>query len=276
MTDFLSTWLERKPNLALPYVSANSYACVSSASTRGAARPDPSDLKQDAGNSVPRTLWNDMEEVNFLMGKPATLAQAVTPVALSDPALLPVTQKGSVNFTVAKVPDYIAAGLTCSPEASPTPPSRTYGKYYASVFRLRIPGSNDAPILLLWQKESGYWNCCMANRSGRSTGRCRAAASGDLAQKTAVTPEATAAESHPDPGLMQRIEKFFDVLLLERDSDLAFSYFAPSAYSCVSLASRNEVKQANGIQNEAEYLSPGPKEVTRRAPAFRAAGTNYQ
>jgi hypothetical protein len=271
VTDFLSTWLvQRKPNLALPYVSANSYACVSSASTRGAAKPDPSDLKQDAGNSVPRTLWNDMEEVNFLMGKPATLAQAVTPVALSDPALLPVTQKGSVNFTVAKVPDDIAAGLTCSPEASPRPPSRMYGKYYASVFRLRIPGSNDAPILLLWQKESGYWQIVAWQidpgvvRDGAVPEPLEIAA-----QKTVVTPEATAAESDPDPGLMQRIEKFFDALLLKRDSDLAFSYFGPSAYSCVSLASRNEVKQADGIQNEAEYLRRDLKEVTRRAPASR-------
>jgi len=269
VTDFLSTWLvQRKPNLALAYVSASGYACFNSALAGGAAETasNSSAAKQRDGNPVPRRLWNDMEEANFLMGKPAILEDAVAPVALSDPAMLPMTQKGAVDFTLAKVPDDIAAGLTCSPAATSTPAPRRYGRYYASVFRLRIPGSTDAPILLLWQKESGYWQIIawqidpIEVRDGQVPETAAIAA-----KETAVRGRSLAVESHADPGLIQRVESFVDVLLIKHDSDSAFSYFAPSAYQCVNPALEPGLKTADGVQSEAEYLRRDLKEVSQHA-----------
>ena len=270
VTDFLSTWLvQRKPNLALAYVSASAYACVNSASAGGAADTAASDLgdaKQAAGNPVPRKLWNDMEEANFLMGRAATLEEAVAPVALSDSALLPMAQKGVVNFTLAKVPDDMAAGLACSPEASSTARPGSYGRYYASVFRLRIPGSTDAPILLLWQKENGHWQIIARQIDPIGVRDGPVPETPAIAgQETAVTRRPAAVANHADPGLMQQVESFFDVLLIKRDSDVAFSYFAPSAYQCVNLALEPRVKTASGVQKEAEYLRRDLKEVAQHA-----------
>jgi hypothetical protein len=260
VTDFLTLWLvQRKPNLALPYVSDTSYACVTS---------NTNSAQQEAGNPVPRTLWDDMEEVNFLMGTPASLAEAVAPVALSNPALLPIAQKGAASFTLVKVPDDIAAGLTCTTEASSQLPPRKYGKYYASLFRLRVPGSDDAPISLLWQKQSGYWQIVARQidptvvRDGPVPEPPEIAA-----EETLVTPEAPAAENHPDPRLMQRVESFFTSLLLKQDADAAFSYFAPSAYACINLALPHGLKPISGVQNEAESLRRDLQEIARRAPA---------
>lgn len=259
VTDFLATWLvQRKPNLALPYISATSYACITSNLNRAS---------KDTGNPVPRTLWNDMEEVNLLMGNPATLAEAIVPVAFSNPALLLIAQKGSVNFTLARVPDDIAADLTCSSEASSTTPPRRYGTSYASVFRLRISGSNDAPILLLWQKEGGHWQI-VARQIDPSVVRDGPVPEPPAiaVQEIEVTPQATTAENHPDPALLQRVEGFFHAFLVRRDSDQAFSYFTPNAYACVNFALANGVKTADNTQSEAHYLRQDLKEVARRAP----------
>jgi hypothetical protein len=270
VNDYLSTWLvQGKPNLALAYVSARSYTCFTSALAAGAGdtASASNDAKQDAGKPVPRKLWNDMEEVNFLLGQPGTLENAVAPVELSDPALLPIAQKGAVNFTLAKVPDDIAANLTCSPEASSTPPSRKYGKYYASVFRLRLPGNTDAPILLLWQKELGYWQI-VARQIDPSVVRDGPVPQAPAleAKETAAATEPPAVETQAAPEMLKRIQSFFDVFLLERNSDLAFSYFAPSAYPCVNLALEPGMKAVSGVPDEASYLRRDLKEVVQHEP----------
>ncbi len=261
VTDFLSTWLvQRKPNLALAYVSAKSYVCVTS---ELAGRAD----KQDVGNPVPRKLWNDMEEANFLIGQPATLEDAVAAVALSNPALLPMAQKSAANFTLAKVPDDIAADLACSPEATSTPPARKYGTYYASVFRLRIPASTDAPILLLWKKESGHWQIISRQIDPVEVRDGPVPETPTIeAEEAAVARGPVAEETPADQDMVQRVQSFFDLLLIKRDFDSAFSYFGPTAYQCVNLALEPGVKTAGGLQDEAKYLRSDLKEITQHAP----------
>ncbi|MEO8727550.1 MAG: hypothetical protein ABI383_15670, partial [Acidobacteriaceae bacterium] len=261
VTDFLSTWLvQGKPNLALAYVSAKSYACVNAGSAGG----DLPDVKQDTGNPVPRRIWNDMEEVNALLGQTPSLEKAVAPVEFSDSALLPLPQKGASSFTLARVPDDIAADTVCSSEASSTRPPRKYGRYYASAFRLRIPGSTDAPLLLIWQKERGYWQI-VGWQIDPSVVRDGPVPDSQLSveQEKALTPSV---ETQADPEMMQRVEGFFDAFLIKRDFDTAFSYFTPSAYQCVNLALEPGEKTAGSVSDEAEYLRSGLKEIVRHAP----------
>ena len=265
VTDFLSTWLvDRKPNLALAYVSAKSYACVTS---ELAASAGSSGNKQDGGNPVPRKLWNDMEETNFLIGQVATLDDAVAAVAVSKPALLPMAQKSTANFTLTKVPDDIAADLACSPEPTSAPPARKYGTNYASVFRLRIPGSTDAPILLLWKKESGHWQIISRQIDPAEVRDGPVPDTPAIeAQEAAVARGPVAEDPHADQDMVQSVQSFFDVLLIKRDFDSAFSYFAPTAYQCVNLALEPGVKTAGNLQDEGEYLRHDLKDITKRAP----------
>jgi hypothetical protein len=265
VNDYLSTWLvQGKPNVALAYVSASSYACSTSAAAAGAADTATNDSKQGAGRRVPPKLWNDMEEVNFLLGRPGTLENAVAPVELSDSALLPVAQKGVVNFTLAKVPDDIAAGLTCSPESTSTPPLRKYGRYYASVFRLRLPGNTDAPILLLWQKELGYWQI-VGRQIDPSVARDEPSQVPAMEAQEAVA-VTKSEEIHADPEVLKQVQDFLNVFLVERNFDAAFSYFASSAYPCANLALEPGVKAASSAPDLASYLRRDLKEIVQDEP----------
>jgi hypothetical protein len=180
---------------------------------------------------------------------------------------LPMAQKGAANFTLAKVPDDIAAGLTCSPVASSTPPPRKYGKYYASVFRLRLARHTDAPILLLWQKERGHWQI-VARQIDPSIVR-----DGLVPQTPAMEAQERAAASGPgskaqaDAAMLKRTQSFFDVLLVKRDFDAAFSYFAPSAYPCVNLALEPGLKTANNMPTEATYLRRDLQQIVQHEHA---------
>jgi hypothetical protein len=157
--------------------------------------------------------------------------------------------------------------MTCSPDAPSTPPSRKYGKYYASVFRLRLPGNTDAPILLLWQKELGYWQI-VARQIDPSVVRDGPVPQAPAleAQETAAATEPSAVETQTDPEMLKRVQGFFDVFLLGRNFDSAFSYFAPSAYSCVNLALAPGAKAVGGVQDEASNLRRDLKEIVQREP----------
>jgi hypothetical protein len=95
--DYLSTWLvEQKPNLAVAYVSAGDYARVESSSGE----------EKKSEDVVPRKLWHDLEETNFVLGNPARLSDAVAPVNLQSRTLLPIERNYAPEFNLLKVPGW--------------------------------------------------------------------------------------------------------------------------------------------------------------------------
>ena len=109
VAEFLSKWLvEKKPNIAVAYFAPRAYACF-----------EPESAKTPAKGPVPRPLWNQMEETNYLLGSPTQLSDAVSPVDVSPLGLTPVAGNANSPYTVAKLPLDLARKFDCAPSGQP-------------------------------------------------------------------------------------------------------------------------------------------------------------
>jgi hypothetical protein len=253
--DYLSTWLvQQKPNLAVAYVSASDYACVESYSAE----------EKNSADVVPRKLWNDLEETNFVLGKPARLSDAVAPVDVQSRALLPIEHKYATEFNLVKVPDDVAAEFNCSEGGAALKPRRKYGTYYGSAFRIKSPKkSTSGSLLLLWRKEQGYWKIVSQQLDP------------GLAEEDSVpdspvrssTLQAPPPETNADPAMIRTTERFFDVLFVKKDDQAAFRFFAPRSYTCVSRIGLGEQRSVSDPTNAAESLRGYLQQIASRSPS---------
>jgi len=252
--DYLSLWLvQRKPNLAVAYISSRAFACVNAEAKR-AGRPTNT-------NTVPHKLWNDLEETNFLLGRPASLTDVIEPVDLMDPAYLPVTNVPKLPFNLVQVPDGIAEELDCSGASEPALPSPKFGMYFGSAFRIKAPEGRGAVLLLIWQKENSFWKIVNIQIDSVNA-------------KNDPVPDETAAEITPspeqgsgEPAMIHRMQDFFDALFVKKDSAKAFLFFAPSACACAGLSLDNAGRKGAGGE-----LREGLKVIARRALAANDLG----
>jgi hypothetical protein len=253
--DYLSTWLvDQKPNLAVAYVSARDYACVESSSGE----------EKKSEDVVPRKLWNDLEETNFVLGKPARLSDAVAPVNLQSRALLPIQHDYAPEFNLVKVPDDVAAEFNCS-EADPAlQPQRKYGTFYGSAFRIKAPKNrNSGSLLLLWRKEQGYWKIVSQQLDP-------GLAEEDSVPDSSLRPskaQAAPTDTNADRAMIRTTQRFFDALFVNRDYEAGFRFFAPSAYACLSVALLPEQRPAGDGASAAESLRRYLQQIASRSPS---------
>lgn len=216
-SDFLSKWLvEKKPNLAVAYFSPRAYACFES----GTFAPTST-------NPVPRKLWNAMEETDYLQGSPSNLSEAIAPIDLAMIGLAPVTTGGTTPFALAKLPLDLARKLDCAAGGAP---ELQASDYYAVAFRLKVPAVSTGSNLFVWQNLDGYWRIIAVQNDV------------ELLNPDAV-PNTTRAEAKPgaatpvaqaDSQMVQSQLDFLQALFVNKNSDAAFGFFSPSAYSCVN------------------------------------------
>lgn len=252
--DYLSTWLVLgKPNLAVAYVSARDYACVES-----------SENERNPGDVVPRKLWNDLEEVNFLLGKPARLSDAVVRVGLKNDALVPIRNKYAAEFDLLKVPDDVAAEFMCSANSPASPPLRRYGTYYGSTFRIKMSGDpGSGSLLLLWRKEQGYWKIVSQQID---PGR----AASDYVPDTApspLQPKPSPIATNVDPEMTRTVNRFFDELFVRKNHDAAFQLIAPSSFACLDDASLSGKRSSGRSASTAESFREELRQVAENSPA---------
>jgi hypothetical protein len=253
--DYLSTWLvEQKPNLAVAYVSARDYACVESSSGE----------EKKSEDVVPRKLWNDLEETNFVLGRPARLSDAVAPVNLQSSAVLPIEHKYAPEFNLVKVPDDVAAEFNCL-EADPgLQPRRKYGTYYGSAFRIKAPKSrNSGSLLLVWRKEQGYWKIVSQQLDSGLAEEDSVPDSPVRSSKLQPRPT----ETNADPAMIRATQRFFKTLFVDRDYEVAFRFFASSAYACLSLGLLPEQRSASHSGSDAEFLRRYLQQIASRSPS---------
>lgn len=253
--DYLSTWLvERKLNLAVAYVSKRDYPCVES--SPGGAK--------GAEKVVPKELWHDMEETNFLLGKVTRLSDAVARVDLEDTALLPIGHKYRAEFTLVKVPDDVAAEFNCAESGPASQPRKKYGTYYGSAFRIKAPNEPRAgSVLLLWRKEQGFWKIIsqQVDAGLAEEDSAPSNAQGSSGPQTAIV------ATNASPTMIRTVHRFLDVLFIKKDADAALHFFAPISYACLNGAASPE-RQPDSHPTDAgavmrEYLG----QIASRSPS---------
>lgn len=253
--DYLSTWLvEQKPNLAVAYVSARDYACVESSSGE----------EKKSEDVVPRKLWNDLEETNFVLGKPARLSDAVARVNLQSRALLPIEHKYAPEFNLVKIPDDVAAEFNCSETDPALQPRRKYGTYYGSAFRIKTPKNpSSGSLLLLWRKEQGYWKIVSQQLDPGLAEEDSVPDSPLRSSKTQAAP----IDTNADVAMIRTTQRFFDTLFVNRDHQAAFRFFALSAYACLSVGLLPEQRSASHGGSAAESLRGYLQQIVSHSPS---------
>lgn len=255
VADFLSTWLvDKKPNIAAAYFAPQSFACVGPDAANGSKSNQP----------VPTRLWNDMEEIQTLVGNPAKLSDAVVPVDLGGTGMTPVTEDPE-PFSLAKVPPALARDFDCSETPAPQDDA---GEYYAAAFRLKVPGAASGSNLLLWTKQGPYWKIVSIQYDPELLRAQAVPDDSEVKVGGAAQPEVPATDSQ----LLTTQAAFLDTLFLKKDSEGAFQYFAPSAYACIDTQRGMDQQPRSDSAAEAADLKADLKAIASNSRNGSALG----
>jgi hypothetical protein len=155
--DFLHQWLvDDNYDGAAKYVSSQSNACVNLYLADGQRKPATA---EEYSQSIRTTLTTVGKDV----GRVQHLRDALEPVKPEHEDLKVVEHAGEHAYTLAAVPDSLAASFECEKRSTKNPyagddrPQKVYGNYYATLFTFRTPGDHPAALTLLWGKDNGHW-----------------------------------------------------------------------------------------------------------------------
>src|SRR5262245_3113990 len=230
VNDFLSSWLlEQKPHLAAAYFSRRSYPCLE-------GRAQEKGKPVEAGMVRPRLLLA-MATLNKDLGAPAKLEDVVENVKpWAPPRLKPAKNGYESQFSLFAVPDDIAASRDCTElfgseliELIKTKePSKKYGDYFASAFRVKAGPSKGNSIFLLWTKEDKHWKIVSLTIADEADPKVVPTAAPALAKA-----ETKQERVKGDPKAIEAAQKFLSAWLLKQDYDAALSYLSPKSYVCL-------------------------------------------
>ncbi len=231
IADYLTSWLvEQRPELAAAYLSPRSFSCLE--------EYGPQAGREINAGVAPYLAARDMVATNKLIGKPASLRDAVTQSPIDDPAFKLVTQGYGTAFALYQVPDGVAADFECDParafqdydSARISGTKTKYGHYYASVFRLKPMHGKGDTLTLLWAKEGKYWKIVswdVEPEEGKPDG----------APDTRRTPRvetAAVVRAEGSADFLQAANQFLHLWLVSDNFDQAAKYFSPLCYPCVT------------------------------------------
>jgi hypothetical protein len=151
---FLESWLVRRDyDAAFRYLSPSAYACYN-----GSRNPDlPAATTPEESAKAIRA---GLERASREFGKPRTLDAVIMAVAPVHPAVRVINHPDARAFTLASVPNALAATEGCGAQIVGTTAGATpaeYGKAFGVMLRFRTKGG-EAPVLrLLWLKDGDVW-----------------------------------------------------------------------------------------------------------------------
>jgi hypothetical protein len=153
---FLNSWIvEQKPNLSVSYFSRRSFACLEELAGERGQHLEPGMMKPQ--------LMMYLAAFNQKVGKLDKVEDALETVKPWNPRLKPVKNRYESQFLLFAVPNDIAAAADCAernavePAPAKKEPSKKYGDYFGSAFRLKAGDSKGSTVALLWYKEDKYW-----------------------------------------------------------------------------------------------------------------------
>jgi len=152
---FLESWLVRKDyDTAFTYVSPRAYACYNI--VRGPDQPAAASL-DDAGKRIREAL----ERAGSELGDVRALDDMIGAVQPVHPAIRVMDHRYSSTFTLASVPNAIAAAVDCAVrsrgEQFTGEGPLEYGNAFGAAVRFRTRAGEPPVLRMLWAKESGSW-----------------------------------------------------------------------------------------------------------------------
>jgi hypothetical protein len=155
---FLEAWfLKGDIERAFDHISARAYSCVNV--YREADEPPVLDPAEQA-----RRLRAGLQRLADLAAKPRKLQDAIRAVTPGHPDIRPVRHSHSAAYSLASLPDYIAAAADCAGHKPGVEPSfqapqgePAHGTYYATGFKLAKGVQDPAVLWTLWAKEGDAW-----------------------------------------------------------------------------------------------------------------------
>jgi hypothetical protein len=254
--DFLFSWLvEQKPELSAAYLSPRSYACLE--------EYGPHAGKDINAGVAPYLAARDMAATNQVIGKPASLQDAVKASTIEDPSLKLIKHHYGTLFALYQVPNGVAADFECDPERAfddydqsrVSGTGAKYGHYFGSAFQLKPKEGKAETVTFLWAKEGRYWKVISWDVEPEDA---KVAAAPDTRHPATVT-VAHSMPTHAEDDLLHACDRFLHSWLVDDNFSVAATYFSPRCYECVS-----------------SYLSPGeeePKTAEQQAAYIRNALT---
>jgi hypothetical protein len=228
MYDFLNSWLvEQQPNQAVAYISPKAYSCIN--------QVESDDQKPINPGLVPHYIAIRMKKANNSIGKPASLAEVAESVPPDDPALKPMNQPHSAEFSLFETPDDIALNFDCADRngaqnaAETAKPERKYGKYFGASLRLKAADAKGATLLVVWEKESGYWKIVSweveSDKVEHKKTPSLVAAGSDVKLERVTG----------DPAMIAAAQGFLDDWFVKQNFEEAAGYLSEQCYPCVNL-----------------------------------------
>jgi hypothetical protein len=230
VNDFLTSWIvEQKPNLTVAYFSPRSFPCLEEMASERRKSLEPGMVKVQ--------LMVRLAAFNNKVGKPAKVEEVLENVKPWNPRLKPVKNRYESQFLLVAVPNDIAAAADCAernavePAPAKKEPSKKYGDYFGSAFRLKAGDSRGSTVYFLWSKEGNYWKIVASKIADEADPKMVA---------TAATPAPPKVSSMPrvngDPKLIQAVQQFLSAWFLRQEYETALSFLSPKSYVCLDFS----------------------------------------
>jgi hypothetical protein len=242
--DFLSAWLvEKKPEVAVGYVSQRAFACLA------LERGEPLDR-----GMVRFQLLRAMRRVNEQVGAVRDLSQAIEGVSLSGPRGKIIPQPDQAAFVMYDVREDLASQMDCATRLDPLDPplarsdSMAFGKFVGAVFRLKTPNATGATVATIWAEAKGAWTLVAYDVEPEvEPGRVP-----DTAPATAAAPALPVVRG--DPAMNRAARQFFEAWLLRKDAAAAFRFLSPKCYPCYGVYRAEDAPEASSAEEAGRLI----------------------
>lgn len=258
--DFFESWLVKQtPAQSVAYFADQAYACLELQTGKPIDR-----------GMAPFQVLQQMKQVNTKFGRAADLATVIEPVTIQMEGLKLVEQPYANEFALYEVPESIAFQHNCyyqlhPEEAAKEKPTDKYGRFYASILRLKGGGTKGKPFAVVWAKEGDYWK--IVSVEGEPD-----------AQRIRPTVPAPAEPIPPkqfvagDSSFIRANGEFLRQWLVKRNFDSATTYFSPECDECLRMEAEEPITDPhsalrNALKRVSDTLrrSGSLKEVVKAA-----------
>jgi len=227
--DFLKSWVvDKKPNIAVAYLSRRSYPCLEAIGKKK-GKPIPPGMVRIRAVMA-------MEKVNATAGTITSVGDIFEADTTWSPELKKSENDYPTEFRLVSVPPDVAEDEECVQDSEQTPGRESNEKYYATTFRVKGGDTRDQVMLLLWTEEGKYWKI-VAIRAEDSS------AAGLTSTKIPIAPRVSEAEPEHfsgDPNAVKDITSFYQAWVGKRDVVSAERYVSERSYQCLAAPSGDE------------------------------------